>query len=614
MAEQVKSSSFLEYLLSISKNKSKLTVSFTELSAGIHAEPRKNQESLFTCTADGFLIKKSTADWSFAGWSTKFPSSITTLFKVMRETTENYLEPIPLTTFSHFDKKVKPSQQQKTEMILGSTDASLVKKIIHVKMLHSGSIPTIYVLSQSQFPMENIENNIETSIVASENNFSLIDYSKSKKECYGSDCVLGSNLAFEYNYYSEPKLLSDHPATSEPQNIQILVLQSLLALSFTLILFFSYRSVKRRRKKRASLGLLQVSNEILGYGSQGTVVFKGTFGKRQVAVKRLLLDFYDIADQEVSLLQQSDHHPNVIRYYCKVNLKLKEKEIDDKFMFIGLELCICSIGDLFNNDLVSAKEIKHKLDPMILMREITQGLAHLHKLKIVHRDLKPQNVLVASNYRVVISDFGLCKKLKEDQTFFTNTAGTNGFGSIGWRAPELILSEEVREASKNSNFNVKITRSIDIFACGCLFYYILTEGFHPFGEPISRESNIATNTYDISKLPCNESKHLVEQMISREAEKRPDSTEILKHPFFWDAAKRLNFLQDLSDRLEIDDGTLTAKLEKRRRLVCESQPNWHKSIDPVILGDLLSFRHYSGHSLRDLLRAIRNKVKIFLIL
>lgn len=57
---------------------------------------------------------------------------------------------------------------------------------------------------------------------------------------------------------------------------------------------------------------------LLGYGSHGTVVYKGEFDGRQVAVKRLLIDFYDIAFHEVKLLQESDDHPNVVRYFYKV--------------------------------------------------------------------------------------------------------------------------------------------------------------------------------------------------------------------------------------------------------------------------------------------------------
>jgi serine/threonine-protein kinase/endoribonuclease IRE1 len=58
---------------------------------------------------------------------------------------------------------------------------------------------------------------------------------------------------------------------------------------------------------------LAISDTIIGYGSHGTVVLKGTWGGRPVAVKRLLSDFTRLASQEVKLLQASDDHPNVIR-------------------------------------------------------------------------------------------------------------------------------------------------------------------------------------------------------------------------------------------------------------------------------------------------------------
>lgn len=58
-----------------------------------------------------------------------------------------------------------------------------------------------------------------------------------------------------------------------------------------------------------------------------------------------------------------------------------------------------------------------RLDALTLLRQATQGLSHLHNLDIAHRDVKPQNVLISmpgkkGDVRAMISDFGLCKKLK----------------------------------------------------------------------------------------------------------------------------------------------------------------------------------------------------------
>jgi hypothetical protein len=59
------------------------------------------------------------------------------------------------------------------------------------------------------------------------------------------------------------------------------------------------------------LGSLQVNTEkLIGTGSNGTMVFEGRFDGREVAVKRMLIQFFDIASQETKLLRESDDHPN----------------------------------------------------------------------------------------------------------------------------------------------------------------------------------------------------------------------------------------------------------------------------------------------------------------
>jgi hypothetical protein len=76
------------------------------------------------------------------------------------------------------------------------------------------------------------------------------------------------------------------------------------------------------RSSFAGTGLraISVSDVVLGYGSHGTVVLQGTFQGRRVAVKRMLADFYNVADHEVKMLQESDLHPNVVRYFFKVSI------------------------------------------------------------------------------------------------------------------------------------------------------------------------------------------------------------------------------------------------------------------------------------------------------
>mgnify|MGYP001791540763 CR=1 FL=1 len=64
------------------------------------------------------------------------------------------------------------------------------------------------------------------------------------------------------------------------------------------------------------------SKDVLGHGCEGTFVYRGKFDGRDVAVKRILPECFDLADREVQLLRESDQHPNVIRYFCTVSTYL----------------------------------------------------------------------------------------------------------------------------------------------------------------------------------------------------------------------------------------------------------------------------------------------------
>lgn len=112
-------------------------------------------------------------------------------------------------------------------------------------------------------------------------------------------------------------------------------------------------------------------------------MLKGTWGGRPVAVKRLLSDFTRLASQEVKLLQASDDHPNVIRYYCQ--------EKRDNFLYIALDLCQASLADLIESP-EKHRELADQLDRKRALMEVTKGLKHLHGMKIIHRDIKPQYV------------------------------------------------------------------------------------------------------------------------------------------------------------------------------------------------------------------------------
>jgi serine/threonine-protein kinase/endoribonuclease IRE1 len=296
------------------------------------------------------------------------------------------------------------------------------------------------------------------------------------------------------------------------------------------------------------IGQLKVyTDTVLGHGSHGTVVYKGAFDGRDVAVKRMLVEFYDIASHEVGLLQESDDHSNVIRYYCR--------EQAAGFLYIALELCPASLQDVVEKPADYPQLVCGGLDVPDVLWQITAGVRYLHSLKIVHRDLKPQNILVAAPrgrtlgqhpaLRLLISDFGLCKKLEDNQSSFRATTA-HAAGTSGWRAPELLVDEDQQPATMangtitesqhtessepavvDPQTNRRATRAIDIFSLGCVFYYVLTRGGHPYDKDgkFMREANIVKGNHNLDDLQrlgdyAFEADDLIRRMLSLDPRQR----------------------------------------------------------------------------------------------
>jgi serine/threonine-protein kinase/endoribonuclease IRE1 len=137
---------------------------------------------------------------------------------------------------------------------------------------------------------------------------------------------------------------------------------------------------------------------------------------------------------------------------------------------------------------------------------------------------------------------------------------------------------------------MKLTKAVDIFALGCLYYYCLTGGSHPYGDRFEREANIVKDVKSLGGLnhfgeEGTEEVDLIGKMLNAQASLRygkgslswdgsdqvyrPDTTSCLVHPFFWDAERRLAFLQDASDRFEV----MCREPRERGLVVLETNPS-----------------------------------------
>ena len=329
------------------------------------------------------------------------------------------------------------------------------------------------------------------------------------------------------------------------------------------------------------VGRLEVSKEVLGYGSGGTAVYEGILDGRKVAVKRMLKQFVDLAKQEIEALIDSDEHPNVVRCFAL--------EEDGEFIYLALERCDMSLADALETaKMKNMRFRKVDVDGAIVntplayqvARDIVEGVNAVHSRGIVHRDLKPHNVLLNSSGRAKLSDMGLSKKLVDNQASF-ETLGAGG--SPGWQAPEQLI---VRRGG-----TARLTASVDVFSSGLLVHYCLTGGKHPYGESYDRDNAILKDEKDLSAIhgiPCAE--NLIAAMLSMDAANRPTSEEILQHPMWWTSHDRLSFLSDFSDRVEVEnraeDESAFIALESLSPWAIGHESGWLDALDQLLVDNL----------------------------
>ncbi|KAI3701479.1 hypothetical protein L6452_26586 [Arctium lappa] len=78
--------------------------------------------------------------------------------------------------------------------------------------------------------------------------------------------------------------------------------------------------------------------------------------------------------------------------------------------------------------------------------DVAKALAYLHhdcRSKVLHLDVKPENILINENYNAIVSDFGISKLMKpDDSRVVTSLRGTKGY-----IAPEWLLGLGISEKS-----------------------------------------------------------------------------------------------------------------------------------------------------------------------
>ncbi|UZO29188.1 uncharacterized protein OCT59_022675 [Rhizophagus irregularis] len=195
----------------------------------------------------------------------------------------------------------------------------------------------------------------------------------------------------------------------------------------------------------------------------------------KILTKKSIKGRENLLDTELGVLKKVDH-PNIV--------KQKDLYESKEGVFIITELA--SGGELFNQLLLKGSYTER--DAANLVKQILEGVAYLHDHEIVHRDLKPENLLFkdkTDNAKLMITDFGLSKIMKDDNDILMTACGTPGYV-----APEILLQTGHGKA-------------VDIWSLGVIAYILLC-GYTPFwGEDqVTLFENIKAGIYEYEEDYC----------------------------------------------------------------------------------------------------------------
>ena len=99
-----------------------------------------------------------------------------------------------------------------------------------------------------------------------------------------------------------------------------------------------------------------------------------------------------------------------------------------------------------------------------IVKSVLSGLISLHQNGFIHRDIDPSNIMITSDNKIKLIDFGIAKQVNSLATQDKSLTSSGQFmGKPQYAAPELVLGD-----IKNQN------KTTDIYAVGMMFYQLIT--------------------------------------------------------------------------------------------------------------------------------------------
>ncbi|KAA5537963.1 protein kinase [Roseiconus nitratireducens] len=241
--------------------------------------------------------------------------------------------------------------------------------------------------------------------------------------------------------------------------------------------------------------------EIIGRGGMG-IVYRATQESlgRPVCIKLAPAGM----DERSGLIREARvagelHHPNIVSVFdagCHAGRS-----------FIAMELVDGQpLSAILANGPLGAVEAA------TMLRVICDAIGFAHQRQILHRDLKPSNVIVDTDHRPRVTDFGLAKRLRPPSGTGTDNANetlTGIAGTPSYMAPEQVQGDRLSERT-------------DVYGLGTILYEMLSGRPPLVGHTPLETMRLVESTppVDLCRLQVGLSKDL-ETICHKCLEKRP---------------------------------------------------------------------------------------------
>jgi len=240
----------------------------------------------------------------------------------------------------------------------------------------------------------------------------------------------------------------------------------------------------------------------IGEGGMSTVYLAEDTGHNRRAVLKILKGRRGDDDalwkrffQECAILSSIDHR-HVVRIY--------DQGFGDELAYLAMEhLGGGSLRNLMDKGLTQRQALS-------LLAQAASALVAIHGRGIVHRDIKPANLLLRETGVLVLTDFGVAKRLEQGagQTLHGEVLGT----------PYYIAPEQA--------YGGETSPRADLYSLGVIFYEMLTRK-RPFTGDTVQEILAQHHAAPIPRLPSElaDCQPLIDRMLAKRPDDRYESAE-----------------------------------------------------------------------------------------